>query len=395
MSDARTANGQRPPRGLFTLPPVPRRRAERTKAQTQDSRAHNRSLVLATLYRQGAMSRADLTRESGLTAPTISALVADLEADGLVAYAERPVDSGPRRGKPSPLVEIQDDGRSAVVLDLSPDGYFSGAVTDLRGRVVARARTDIGDASGVAAWDLVAELAARLVEAAPSRVLGLGVATPGTVDDQGVIRHAAHLGWQDLPMAARLTERFGVPAYVGNDANAAALAVLHLRQARSLNLMVILTEHGVGAGLVVDGQLVEGEQFAAGEIGHVTVDPAGAPCICGRRGCLDPLIDAGCLRERLAEEGPGQRAAILTSAGRALGTVLAPIACALNLNELVLVGAAELLQGPLLEAATDTVRMRTLPPIGASLRIRALTEDHDLILQGAACLVLAGELNVL
>lgn len=91
------------------------------------------------------------------------------------------------------------------------------------------------------------------------------------------------------------------PAYVGNDVNIAALAVLHFRNAKTQNLMVITIEHGVGAGLIVGGELVEGEQFAAGEIGHVTVDEDGDPCICGHRGCLEPLIDAAELRKRLVE----------------------------------------------------------------------------------------------
>ncbi|MFC9331821.1 ROK family protein [Kitasatospora sp. NPDC057015] len=387
------AAGRRPPRGLFDLPPTRRRRQERTKAQTQDNRAHNRSLVLATLYREGAMSRADLSRVSSLTAPTVSALVADLEADGLVADVEPRLEGGRRRGKPSMLVEIQDDAVNLVVLDLSPAEYFRGAVTNLRGEIVERSQVAVGDALGEAAHDLVNELVADLLQRAPSRVLGIGVGSPGIVDDTGTVRQAAHLEWHDLPLARRLTDRFGVPAYVGNDVNAAALAVLHFRGSEAQNLMVIATEHGVGAGLVVGGELVEGEQFAAGEIGHLTVDVDGEPCICGRRGCLDPMINAVYLRERLAAAAHCEHDAILAAAGQALGTVLAPIACALNLNEIILTGPADLIDGPLLDAAVETVQARTLARTGASLTIRSLAGDDDLILLGGACLVLA-ELGV-
>ncbi|MFC9331219.1 ROK family protein [Kitasatospora sp. NPDC057015] len=391
------AAGRRPPRGLFDLPPTRRRRQERTKAQTQDNRVHNRSLVLATLYREGAMSRADLSRVSSLTAPTVSALVADLEADGLVADVVPRLEGARRQGKPSMLVEIQDDAVNLVVLDLSHGEYFRGAVTNLRGEVVERSQVAVGDALGEAAHDLVNELVADLLERAPRRVLGIGVGSPGIVDDTGTVRQAAHLEWHDLPLARRLTDRFGIPAYVGNDVNTAALAVLHFRGSEAQNLMVIATEHGVGAGLVVGGELVAGEQFAAGEIGHLTVDVDvdGEPCVCGRRGCLDPMIDAGHLRARLAATADSGHDAILADAGQALGTVLAPIACALNLNEIVLTGPADLIDGPLLRAAVETVQARTLAPIGASLTIRSLAGDDDLILLGGACLVLAAELGVL
>ncbi|MDQ0312487.1 putative NBD/HSP70 family sugar kinase [Kitasatospora herbaricolor] len=368
---------------------------ERTKAQTQDNRVHNRSLLLATLYREGAMSRADLSRVSSLTAPTVSALVADLESDGLVADIEPRQEGGRRRGKPSMLVEIQDDAVNLVVLDLSHGDWFRGAVTNLRGEIVERSQVAVGTALGEAARDLVNQLVADLLERAPRRVLGIGVGSPGIVDDTGAIRQAAHLEWHDLPMARQLTEDFGIPAYVGNDVNAAALAVLHFRGTEAQNLMVIATEHGVGAGLVVGGELVTGEQFAAGEIGHLTVDVDGEACVCGRRGCLDPMIDAGHLRARLAAAADSGREAILAAAGQALGTVLAPIACALNLNEIVLTGPTDLIDGPLLDAAAETVQTRTLAPIGASLTVRSLAGDDDLILLGGVCLVLAGELGVL
>ncbi len=391
------AAGRRASRGLFDLPSTPRRGpAERTKAQTQDNRVHNRSLILATLYREGAMSRADLSRVSGLTAPTVSALVAGLEADGLVADVVEPLqEGGRRRGKPSMLVEIQDDAVNLVVLDLAPGEYFRGAVTNLRGEIVERSQVAIGTALGEAAFGLVIWLVTDLLERAPRRVLGIGVGSPGIVDDAGIIRQAAHLEWHNLPMARQLTERFGLPAYVGNDVNVAALAVLNFRRTGAQNLMVIATEHGVGAGLVVGGELVEGEQFAAGEIGHLTVEVDGEPCVCGRRGCLDPMIDAVHLRARLVAAAPSDRDAILTGAGQALGTALAPIACALNLNEIVLTGLADLIEGPLLNSAIETVRARTLAPIGASLTIRSLAGDDDLILLGGACLVLAAELGVL
>ncbi|MFD4370687.1 ROK family transcriptional regulator [Streptomyces sp. NPDC058486] len=377
-----------------TLHASPRPRSiARPKARTRDSRVHNRSLVLSVLYHEGAKSRADLARSTGLTAPTISALVADLEADGLVADTGPAPDTG-RRGKPSTLVEIQDDGAHLLILDLSRAGHFYGALTNLRGEVVTRARVPLDGALGTAAQDLVLQLTGELLRQAERRVLGIGVASPGIIDDRGVIRLASHLRWNDWALADLLTERFGIAAHVGNDVKLAALAVLHFGKTEARNLMVVTTEHGVGAGLIVGGRLVEGDQFAAGEIGHITVDEDGEPCVCGRRGCLDRFLDAGHLRRRLDRSPAERRDALLAEAGRALGIVVAPIVSALNLNEVVLTGPAELLDGPLITTALETARARTLPPIGASLSIRHLVGDAELNTLGAACLVLAAELGV-
>lgn len=228
-----------------------------------------------------------------------------------------------------------------------------------------------------------------------TRFVGIGVGSPGIIDETGLIRLAAHLGWSDLPLAALPAERFGVPAHVGNDVNMAALGVLHFRDTRAHNLMVISTRHGVGAGLVVGRELVEGEQFAAGETGHVTVDEDGELCGCGRRGCLDLAIDAHHLSRRLERAAPGERPALRAGAGRVLGTVLAPVISVLNLNTIVLTGPPELIEGAFLGAVREAARTRTLGPVHASLDIRSPAGDTDLVLLGAASRVLAAELGVL
>jgi predicted NBD/HSP70 family sugar kinase len=271
---------------------------------------------------------------------------------------------------------------------------FTGAVVDMRGNVRDRA-TIRRDQSGSSTYERVSELVAALRTRVPGRLLGIGVGAPGIVDDLGTVRHAAHLEWFGRPLAADLSMRFGVPARVGNDVHVAALAVLHFRDTQARNLMIVSNRYGISAGLVVAGRLVEGEQFAAGAIGHVTVNPSGPPCDCGRRGCLEQTVGAADLSRRVAHADAVDRPLILMQAGKALGAVLAPIVSALNLGEIVLTGPPTLIDGPLLESMDAALRARTLAPICAALRSRSLAGDGDLVLAGAASLVLSSELGVL
>jgi predicted NBD/HSP70 family sugar kinase len=390
----------------------PRRLAE--KSLPGHNRRHNRSLVLQHLFHRGAMSRADLARESGLTRVTIGELVAELQSDGLVReLGPRP---GARPGKPATLIAVDVDATGIVAIDLSPDDRVVGAVLNLRGEVLHRAAQPLAGAGGEAAVEAVLALAAELVRACPSRLLGIGVGTPGIVDDGGVVRQAPNLGWYELDLGARIRRAFGCPVQLANDANAAALGVHSFALpgegregdegsrpgpagggepgAGGESLLVVRIEHGVGAGLIVGGALVRGEQFAAGEIGHVVIDEDGEPCACGRRGCLEAVIAAPRLRSRLAAAGTEGRARVLTDAGRALGVALAPIVSILNLNLVVLSGPPELIGGTLAESARRTLRARTMSAVSNGLELRTAPDGEDLVLRGAAVLVLSSELGV-
>jgi predicted NBD/HSP70 family sugar kinase len=164
--------------------------------------------------------------------------------------------------------------------------------------------------------------------------------------------------------------------------------------------MVLTIGQGVGAGIVLDGALVQGHRHAAGELGHVTVvddDGAGGPaplCACGRRGCLETVLSAPALRRRVHGLTPEAADAELASVGRILGVALAPVISALNLSEVLFSGPRELLDGPLRAAALHTIQLRTMPVIGAELRLRMASLGEDVALSGAAVLVLSGQLGI-
>jgi predicted NBD/HSP70 family sugar kinase len=219
-------------------------------------------------------------------------------------------------------------------------------------------------------------------------VLGIGVGTPGVVDAAGVVVDAPNLGWHGTPLAAGLLEEFELPVFVANDANTAVLGEHTFGDAGDGGLMLVRVGTGVGAGLVLEGALLHGHRSAAGEVGHVVIDPDGAECACGRRGCLETVLAAPRLRERADEPGA------LAEVGAQVGVALAPVVGTLNLHELVLSGPLELLDGPLLAAVDRTIRERTMPVSGEELVVRTSALGDDVVLVGAAVLVLAGQLGV-
>lgn len=361
------------------------------KVLPEHARAHNRALVLQHLFHEGPTSRADLARATSLTRVTVSDLVGVLIAEGLVE--ELGVQPGRRVGKPATLVGMRTDAYQVVGVDLSDDATMRGAVLTLAGKVVARRSLAVDGRSGADLVDLLTRFARGLLAAAGRPVIGVGVGSPGIVDPSGRVVEAPNRAWFDLPLAALLSERLGLPVQVANDANTAALGEYTYGGAAG-SMLVLTVGQGVGAGVMVDGARVHGANDAAGELGHVTVVEDGEPCACGRRGCLETALSVPALRNAVAGLDTEEADAVLAAAGRLLGTALAPVVSTLNLAEVLLSGPPELVDGALRQAATDTLHARTMPAVAASLRVRMATLDEDVVLAGAAVLVLAAQLGV-
>jgi predicted NBD/HSP70 family sugar kinase len=364
-----------------------------TKVLPEHARGHNRSLVMQTLYREGQLSRADISRETGLTRVTISDLVADLIGENLVIEIGQREDARP--GKPATLLDLNRDAFQIVGVDLSEYATFRGAVLDLDGKILSRAELPLAGSIGDDAEAKVVALIETLVAKATRPILGIGVGSPGVVDLAGVVLTAPNLGWTDRSLQRNLAERFNTPVVVINDANAATLAEHSFGGATS-DMMLIKVGHGVGSGLLLGGIPLFGSRFAAGEIGHVVVGTdGGLLCVCGKHGCLEtwlatPRLDAALAIAETSEAGEQ----ILWAAGERLGIALAPVVGALDLAEIVLSGPTELLDGTLARATIETIRARTMPEFHGNLVLRMTTLGEDIVLRGAAVMVLSGQLGV-
>lgn len=354
-------------------------------------RRHNRALILDELRRHGPQSRADLARATQLTAATVGDFVTDLMEEGIVEERGR---RSTGTGKPGTLLGIVADARHTVCLDLSDQSRFVGGVVNLVGDVVERRTLARRGRTGDAAVRLVAELTTDLLSLTSGSVVGVGIGSPGVVLPGGVVQASSNLHWQGTTLGADLTRDLDLPVHVVNDANAAVVGERQFRDDSGPNLLLVKVGLGVGAGLVLDGHLIEGDGSAAGEIGHVVVDPDGEPCACGNRGCLETVVAGSLLRERLDGLDSTGREAVLRAAGDRLGIALAPIVSLLNLAEVLLSGPADLLGESFREALVAAVKQRTFPLVGKRFAARLTATGSDDVLLGAAAVVFEHELGV-
>ncbi len=340
----------------------------------------NRLRVVETLRERGTASRADIARRTGLSRSTVSSLVADLQAHGLIVeQTDTELPLSMPTGRPPTLLALDRSAGAAVGIDFGHDRVHA-AVSDLSRTVLAETvqPLDVDNRSGEA-LDLAAELMDRLLaEAGLGRedVIGVGVALSGPIDHaRGAVHDTAILpGWAGLEVGAELSRRIGgLPIHLDNDANLGALAEVTLGAGRDVrDALYVMVSSGIGAGLIIDGRPYRGRRGMAGEIGHVLVDETGPICRCGNRGCLETYISGPALSElmrssrgeligvhemvRLARAGDGGCSRAIADAGRILGRVVAAVCNVFN-PEMVVVGgdlgeAGDLLLDPMREAVS-------------------------------------------
>jgi predicted NBD/HSP70 family sugar kinase len=293
---------------------------------TDALRRSNLATVLGLVHRDGALSRSDLTRLTGLNRSTVGDLVAELAGLGLVDVDEAP--GGGRAGRPSPVVRAS-DGVAAIAVNPEVDAVIVGLVA-LGGRVLKRVRVETASARSAAETVTLASagIAGMLAGETGIRVAGIGVAVPGQVRlSDGMVREATHFGWVDEPLAAMLSEATGHRAWAANAAVLGLRAESAFGAGRGVDDLVYMIggASGIGGGAVGGGRLLTGAAGYAGEFGHTLVRTDGRHCSCGSYGCLEAEVtqeellasvglvsaDAAALADRLvATEDAGALAVI-------------------------------------------------------------------------------------
>ena len=262
-------------------------------------RRRNLSIVLTLVHNAHGLSRAELTRATGLNRSTIAALVAELVELELVH--EGAPDPTNLVGRPSATVL---PSQTTVALTVHPelDAVVVGLVA-LGGTVLRRIRYET---VRVPTAQEVVNIVSAIVEGMRGeltghfRTVGIGLAIPGLVrTDGGVVSIAPHLAWRDEPVARMLEEATGIPVVSANDATIGAIAERAFGAGRGIDELIYLNggASGIGGGVVMAGVLLGGASGFAGELGHTLVNSAGVGCHCGASGCLETEVSRGPLLE--------------------------------------------------------------------------------------------------
>ena len=375
------------------------------KATKHDSRQSNLRTTLELVSRHGATSRAEIARQTGLSRAAVSSLVGELIDQSLLRELGQGASAG---GKPPTLLAINERAREIVAVDLGHQP-FQAALVDLTGRIHERSEADpsTGALTGQSALEVAVGLIAEMVSRSTAPVLGLGIGAPGVIAPDGWVLESSNLAWHGLDFGAELRSRFDIPVSIANDAAMAALAEFR-RHPTDRNLILIKLGRGVGAGLVLDGNLYRGQHSAAGEIGHVRVREGGARCSCGRDGCLETVAAVPAILNAIGadpDHDPWDAIALaglyddaslrsaLVDAGRAVGEALAGVVASLDVGHVILAPELRNASDILVEAVREELSGRILPASAELVEVEATQLGGDLVLAGAASAVLVDRLG--
>src|SRR3712207_5189638 len=272
-------------------------------------RRSNLGLVLRHLRAAGPRSRARIAQDTGLNKATVSSLVTELVARGLVT--EGGIDRAGSVGRPGVIVELSTGGACGIGVELNVD-FLACIVLDLRGEVLFERMVphDVPSLGAEGTLDEVARLVCAAVDATATSgavPVGLTVAVPGLVESAaGVAALAPNLHWDDVDVVTGLRRRLpdaAIAVRVENDANLSAIAEWAMGgEAGATDLVYVTGEVGVGGGVIVAGQLLRGVSGFSGEVGHVSLGDPDQVCGCGRRGCWETTVGLGALLRDAADD---------------------------------------------------------------------------------------------
>lgn len=377
----------------------------------------NRQIVLNLIREHQPISRAELARRMNVRRASLTTIVRDLIGAGDVEETGTALAA---RGRRPTLLRVRTHGRLAFAVDVRP-GRTSVALCDFGGGVLARDSFETPT--------LPALLAAQLTEALESLMRrrvsgaardggaeecqGIGIVVPGMVDRRtGRVLYAPRLGWRDVQFRDALAEQMGVPVFVESAPIACALARLWAIDGKRRivnNFAYVSISDGVGVGIVNKGEVLRGETHTAGEFGHVSLDPNGPPCACGKRGCWEafacnaatisryagqnwnhrratPTIEDIVRRAKLEE--PAAVAAI-AEAGRQVGRGVAAVVSAFNPKRIYIGGEITAAWAILEPQIRQTLMRETLTDAARNTPVYAEQNPAEYRLLGAISLVAA------
>jgi predicted NBD/HSP70 family sugar kinase len=377
-----------------------------------DQRAISRGLVVDALRRLGRGSRQDLVLETGMSRATLVKLLPDLIDSGLVVEdsGDRTLRAG-RTGRRPATLSLDPEAGAIVCVALRGES-IEVAIADMAARLlfVERQPADTRSIPTAEAFDWAAARISEAIAASgvdEAKLLAIGLSVPAPIDrrSMAVVATGVMRNWKTADPVGELRARLPLPILVENDANLAALGELRFGAGRGRDdFIYVLPSAGIGSALVLNGRLYRGATGIAGEIAHTVVDPAGALCSCGNRGCLEvtydlraqlallrPLIGDSIGIEdvvRLVHERDRATMGVIRDAGSAIGRVLAGYCNELNPSAIIFGGEIASVESPLLDGVRQAIDRFALPAIADEVELVRGTLGEAAELIGAAAMVI-------
>ena len=264
-----------------------------------DVRDINQTIFLHLIRERQPISRADIAKFTGLRAGTVSAIVNRLIKNNFVYEGTEGPSSG---GRPPKHLFINAESIYVLAIDIGvSDTVF--AVSDFNGRIIQQKSLLTEGTPENFLNRLADEIDVLIKTNYPRAKFGaIGVSVPGLIDrETGTVETSPNLEWKNVPVRQILMSRLDLPVYIENDANAAAFSELWygpLTEAKVRTLLFVLVVEGLGTGLIINGELHVGSRLGLGGFGHMSIDPNGELCSCGRRGCWETFASERATVER-------------------------------------------------------------------------------------------------
>lgn len=350
--------------------------------------------VFTTILTRSPISRIDVARRTGLSQAAVTKAVTPLVAAGIVSEQAGPPREERQLGRPANPVALIPDALVVIGMKVNVDEVVAVA-TDLQTQVLHSIRAPLSEHDPATVVEAIVELCAQLKELLgpeAQRLAGVGVSVSGDVDGvAGVIRESAIMSWPTYDLRAALTARLGVPVVVENDVRALAIAEHWFGVGLGTRSFAIVTIGlGIGSGLHVNGEVVEGSFGVAGELGHLPLASSEAICACGRRGCVEavagtPAIVARVSKAhgravtieeavRLAHQGDEAAVGAFREAAALIGTAIASLVNLLG-PELVIIGGEAVRNFDLFDSTLRAAFAEHA--FGAASRSRILVRPHS------------------
>ncbi len=247
----------------------------------------NKSIVLNVIRNKGPVSRAQISKETGLNKATVSTMVAELINEFFVTEIGAGQSSG---GRKPVMLYFNNHAGYSIGIDLGVN-YVLGVLTDLSGNLVKEINLRLNETDLEFVKTKIISIIDKLVQSAPEssyRIVGIGIGVPGHVNLDHQILFAPNLNWRNVDLKQIIEEKFHIPVQIENEANAGAHGE-HLYGAGKTipNLIYVSIGIGIGTGIIINNQLYTGATGIAGEMGHLTIEANGRKCPCGNRGCWE------------------------------------------------------------------------------------------------------------